>query len=137
MSRETRRRFLQMAGAVPTIRDWQIYDSHVHVWEHKPQFPFAAGAKVPDKDASPEILLRLMAENGIAKTVIIQVIHYRYNNSYLADVLRRYPGKFVGVCRVDPLDPAAPDHLSQLTQEGFRGVRLSPTGDTSGDWIRG
>jgi predicted TIM-barrel fold metal-dependent hydrolase len=119
------------------IRDYQVYDSHVHVWEHNPQFPFAAEAKIPEEDASPETLLKLMAENGIAKTVIIQVIHYRYDNSYLADVLRRYPDKFLGVCRVDPLDPAAPDHLSHLTERGFQGVRLSPAGDATGDWIRG
>ncbi len=125
-----------MAGAA-AIPNGEIYDSHVHVWEHKARFPFAAGAKVPDEDASPEALLQLMAENGIAKTVIIQVIHYRYDNSYLADVLRRYPREFVGVCRVDPLDPAAPDHLSQWTEQGFQGVRLSPAGDGTGDWIRG
>jgi predicted TIM-barrel fold metal-dependent hydrolase len=120
-----------------TMPDYQIYDSHVHVWEHNSRFPFAAGTKVPGEDASPETLLQLMAENGIAKTVIIQVIHYRYDNSYLANVLRRYPSKFVGVCRVDPLDPAAPDDLSQLAEQGFQGVRLSPAGDEGGDWIRG
>lgn len=124
-----------MAGTA-VIPAYEIYDSHVHVWEQNPRFPFAAGAKVPE-DASPEALLHLMAESGIAKTVIIQVIHYRYDNSYLADVLRRYPGKFVGVCRVDPLDPKAPDRLSQWTEQGFQGVRLSPAGDASGDWIHG
>lgn len=125
-----------MAGAA-AIPDYPIYDSHVHVWEHNDRFPFATGAKVPAEDASPEELLRLMAANGITKTVIIQVIHYRYDNSYLADVLRRYSNKFVGVCRVDPLDPAAPDHLTQLTEQGFQGVRLSPAGDSTGDWIHG
>ena len=79
-----------------------------------------------------------MKANGIEKTVIIQVIHYRYDNSYLAAVLQQYPQKFLGVCRVDPLDPAAPDHLSRIhEQPGFRGVRLSPAADSSGDWIRG
>jgi hypothetical protein len=124
---------MSAAAAVP---DYPIYDSHVHVWDHKGGFPFAPGAKVPEENASPETLLELMAGNGIAKTVIIQVIHYLYDNSYLADVLRRYPNKFVGVCRVDPLDPAAPNQLSQLTEQGFEGVRLSPAGDTAGDWIR-
>ena len=56
---------------------------------------------------------------------------------YLAAVLKQYPQFFHGVCRVDPLDPAAPDRLSQLTEEGFRGVRLSPAADASGDWING
>ena len=102
-----------------------------------PQFPFAEGAHVPERDAAPETLLDLMKANGVTKTVIIQVIHYRYDNRYLADVLKRYPSTFQGVCRVDPLDPAAPDHLSQLTEQGFRGVRLSPAGNASGDWFHG
>ena len=133
----TRREALQMSLAA-TMPTYRIFDPHVHVWKHDARFPFAAGAKVPDYDATPEMLLDLMKANGIAKTVIIQVIHYRYDNSYLAAVLKQYPQYFQGVCRVDPLDPAAPDHLSRISQEpGFRGVRLSPAADQSGDWIRG
>jgi predicted TIM-barrel fold metal-dependent hydrolase len=78
-----------------------------------------------------------MKANGVSRTVIIQVIHYRYDNRFLASVLKRFPGTFHGVCRVDPLDPEAPDHLSRLTAEGFRGVRLSPAGNAGGDWFRG
>jgi L-fuconolactonase len=132
----TRRKMIAMTAAA-TISSYPILDPHVHVWSHDPHFPFAAGAKVPDFDATPEMLLDLMKANGVQKTVIIQVIHYRYDNSYLAAVLKKYPQFFQGVCRVDPLDPAAPDHLTQLTEQGFRGVRLSPAGDASGDWIRG
>ena len=132
----TRRKMIAMTAAA-TISTYPILDPHVHVWSHDPHFPFAPGAKVPDFDATPEMLLDLMKANGVEKTVIIQVIHYRYDNSYLAMVLKKYPQFFQGVCRVDPLDPAAPDQLSQLTEQGFRGVRLSPAGDASGDWIRG
>jgi L-fuconolactonase len=119
------------------MTDYRIIDPHVHVWKHDPQYPFAQGARVPARDATPEMLLELMKANGVSKTVIVQVIHYRYDNSFLADVLRRYPGTFRGVCRVDPLDPAAPDRLSALTAQGFHGVRLSPSGEASGDWFRG
>ena len=84
------------------------------------------------------MLLSLMAANGVARTVIVQVIHYRWDNRYLADVLRQYPDKFQGICRVNPEDPAAPEHLARLTtDEGFRGVRLSPSDKADGDWIRG
>src|SRR5579875_731887 len=100
---------MAVAAALPAYR---ILDPHVHVWKHDPRFPFAPGAKVPDYDATPEMLLQLMQANGIAKTVIIQVIHYRYDNSYLAAVLKQYP-------------------------QYFHGVRLSPAADASGDWIRG
>ena len=125
------------ALAADSRADYRIIDPHVHVWKHDPEYPFAAGAKVPDRDATPEQLLALMKANGVARTVLIQVIHYRYDNRYLAYVLKRYPAMFQGVARVDPLDPAAPDRLSRLTEEGFRGVRLSPSGDPSGDWFHG
>src|SRR6266852_5782415 len=127
------------AGAALGAVDYRIIDPHVHVWKKDPKYPWAKETtRPPDKDASAEMLLELMKANGVSKTVIIQVIHYRYDNSYLADVLRQYPGTFRGVCRVDPLDPAAPDLLSHLTTEqGFRGVRLSPSGEASGDWFHG
>src|SRR5215475_13831523 len=145
--REISRRALLMGGALQgaalapfaagdSIAD-RIIDPHVHVWKHDPEFPFAEGARIPERDATPEMLLALMRANGVSKTVLIQVIHYRYDNSYLANVLKRYPGIFLGVCRVDPLNPAAPDHLSAWAGAGFRGVRLSPAGGASGEWIRG
>jgi L-fuconolactonase len=115
----------------------RMIDSHVHVWKHTKEFPFAPGANPPDFDISAEDLLQLMEANGVSCTVLIQVIHYRWDNRYLLDVLRRYPGRFQGVCRVNPEDPAAPDHLSELTEAGCRGVRLSPDTTAKGDWIRG
>ena len=137
MSELTRRALLGAAALSPFMTDYRIIDPHVHVWKHDPAFPFAAGANVPARDADPETLLSLMRANHVERTVIIQVIHYRWDNAYLASVLKRYPGIFHGVARVNPEDPAAPDHLSRLTEQGFRGVRLSPSGNTTGDWFRG
>jgi predicted TIM-barrel fold metal-dependent hydrolase len=133
----SRRTLLAGAAFGPLAGDYRIIDPHVHVWKHDPEFTFAAGARVPERDATPETLIDLMKANGVSRTVIIQVIHYRYDNRFLASVLKRYPRLFQGVARVDPLDPAAPDHLSQLTEQGFHGVRLSPSGEVSGDWFRG
>ena len=127
------------AGVAFGAPDYRIIDPHVHVWKKDPRYPWAKETtRPPEKDASAEMLLELMKANGVARTVIIQVIHYRWDNSYLADVLKRYPRQFRGVARVNPEDPAAPDHLSKLTQEqGFHGVRLSPSAAPDGDWIRG
>ncbi len=139
-----RRRFIAASIASSAIGSFAaaptsplLIDSHVHVWKHDPAFPFAPGAHPPAEDASPETLLELMQANRVARTVLIQVSHYRWDNSYLASVLKQYPGKFHGVCRVNPEDPVAPDHLTQLTQQGFHGVRLSPIAGAEGDWIRG
>jgi L-fuconolactonase len=139
MSKISRRTLLGAAAVAPLMAqtDYRVIDPHVHVWKHDPQYPFAEGANVPARDATPETLLSLMKANGVSRTVLIQVIHYRYDNRYLASVLKRYPETFQGVCRVDPLDAAAPDHLSRLTEQGFRGVRISPAGNASGDWFNG
>ena len=125
------------AAATLAAADYRILDPHVHVWKHDPEFPFAPGQNVPERDATPETLLGLMKSNGVSKTVLIQVIHYRYDNRFLAHTLKQYPKTFKGVCRVDPLAPAAPDHLSKLTEQGFSGVRLSPGLGAVGDWIKG
>ena len=117
----------------------RIIDPHVHIWINNPEFPYAPETKnPPSKDATPEMLLKLMEANGVEKTVLVQVIHYRWDNRYTAYALKKYPGKFMGVCRVNPEDPAAPNHLSYWTEEhGFHGVRLSPSLDSSGDWFAG
>lgn len=129
------------AGAAASAQPlkYRIIDSHVHVWKRDPQFPWAKETtRPPAEDATPEMLLELMKANSVEKTVIIQVIHYRWDNSFLADVLKRYPQTFQGVARVNPESPAAPDDLSRLVKEqGFKGVRLSPAGGPAGDWLNG
>lgn len=136
----TRRAMLQLTAAALAEKHmtYEILDPHVHVWKHQAELPFVSGAPVPDWDATPEKLLDLMKQHGVAKTVLIQVSYYRNDNRYLASVLKQFPEFFHGVCRVDPLDPAAPDQLSRLTEEDrFHGLRLNPVADATGDWIRG
>ena len=139
----TRREFSGLAAAAPLTAQSQppmrIIDPHVHVWKSDPTYPWARETATPPKeDATPEMLLKLMEANGVAHTVIVQFIGYRWDNSYARDAIRRYPGKFQGVCRVNPESPAAPDDLERLVkEEGWRGVRLSPAANASGDWIGG
>ena len=139
----TRRVFTQMAalaplasGANPPMR---IIDPHVHVWTQDPRYPWAQKTRTPPvEQALPETLLKLMRANGVSHTVIIQVIYYLWDNRYVRDVVRKHKGKFLGVCRVNPESPSAPDDLTRLVKEdGFRGVRISPAGNPSGDWISG
>jgi predicted TIM-barrel fold metal-dependent hydrolase len=126
------------ASAQKTPMKYAIIDPHVHVWKHDPKYPFAPGAHPPTEDRTPEMLLELMKANNVERTVIIQVIHFKWDNSYLADVLKQYPQYFKGVARVNPEDPAAPDHLTELMKKpGFHGVRISPGGGEAGNWITG
>lgn len=115
-----------------------LVDAHVHVWTRDPAYPFARETPAPPaRSATVEELLEVMESNGVGRAVLVQPIQYRWDNRYLADALRRHPGRFAAVCRVDPEDPAAPDHLARWTEEGFHGVRISPAADSAGDWFEG
>lgn len=114
----------------------QIVDPHTHVWLNDPKFPWPAeNANPPAEDRSAEMLLELMAAHGVDRTVLVQVIHYRWDNSYALDCAKRYPDKFMAVGRVNPEDPAAADHVSEWTEKGVHGVRLSPAVGAAGDWF--
>jgi len=116
-----------------------FFDAHVHIWTFDPAHPFAPGATPPPGPAEPDALLALMDAHGVEGAVLVQPIQYRWDNRYLARVLRAHPTRFAGVCRVDPQDPEAPDHLRHwVEEEGFQGFRLSPSAAPEGeDWFDG
>ena len=117
----------------------RIIDPHTHVWKNDPAFPWPKeNLNPPEEDRSAEMLLALMDRHGVEKTVLVQVIHYRWDNSYAVHAAKTYPDRFVAVGRVNPEDPAAPDHLSHWVEEhGLQGVRLSPAEGPAGDWFAG
>jgi predicted TIM-barrel fold metal-dependent hydrolase len=123
-----------MNAEPPAVR---IIDPHVHVWKNDPRYPWPKEVTNPPKeDALPSTLLELMKTNGVEKTVIVHVIHYRWDCRYAGDVIKAQRDKFMGVCRVDPMADSAADDLKRWVQDyGFHGVRLSPSADRSSDWI--
>ena len=130
-----------LAMAVSTSAQKQKYsiiDSQVHLWINDPNYPWAPATKNPPKEGrTPAMLLELMKANGVQRTVVAQYIGYQWDNRYALDSIKKYKPYLRGVCRVNPVDPAAPDQLSKLTEQGFHGVRISPAANASGDWITG
>jgi L-fuconolactonase len=124
--------------AVAEEKTMRIIDPHVHVWKNDPKYPWPKEEKEPPKeDALPETLLELMKANGVEKTVLVHVIHYRWDCRYAGDTLKGHRDRFMGVCRVDPTADSAADDLSRWVRDyGFHGVRLSPATDATGDWIK-
>lgn len=113
-----------------------VIDSHVHVWTNDPRYPWSAELQQPPvDDALPGTLFELMREHRVDQTVVVQVIYYRWDCSYTADVVAACPGTLGGVCRVDPQSPTAADELTRWVAAGLRGVRLSPAAGSEGDWI--
>ena len=102
-----------------------IIDAHLHVWSDDfERYPFAEGIDKKE-GASVELLNETMEEAGVDKAVIVQPAYYLYDNRYVAECLRRFPGKFAAIGLMDRHAPDAPDQLQRLVEEdGFAGLRI-------------
>ena len=113
-----------------------IIDTHLHVWsDDVERYPFAEG-RTQVGGGSVELLNQTMDEIGVDKAVIVQPIYYLFDNRYVADCLRRFPGRFAAIGLVDPKAPDAVDRLEKLVREdGFGGLRIhSSRLDHPSDW---
>jgi L-fuconolactonase len=70
-----------------------------------------------------ETLLWEMDRNGVDQAVLIQM-RGQTDNSYQADCVRRYPGRFASVGIVDAQQPDAEQALQRLADSGASGVRF-------------
>jgi L-fuconolactonase len=74
-----------------------------------------------------EVLLHQMNVNGVDKALLVQV-RGQFDNRYIFECMRRFPGRFSAVVIVDTDRPDAPETLERLVREdGAEGVRLGPT----------
>ena len=102
-----------------------IIDTHLHVWSDDfDRYPFAEG-RTAAEGAPVELLNETMMKAGVDRAVIVQPIHYLYDNRYVADCLKRFPDRFEAIGLIDRHAPDAPDRLQRLVQEdGFSGLRI-------------
>ena len=102
-----------------------IIDTHLHVWSDDfSRYPFSDG-RTTDQLGTVELLNQTMDEAGVDKAVIVQPIHYLYDNRYVAACVRRFPDKFAAVGLLDRTAPDVADQLERLVkEEGFCGLRL-------------
>jgi L-fuconolactonase len=101
-----------------------IVDTHVHLALHIYE--------------PVEILLAQMHHNGVEKALLVQS-STTTDNTYLIECLRRFPGRFSVVCRVDVESPNALKDLERWAGEGAEAIRLrnfqrSPGGDPLAVW---
>ncbi len=82
-----------------------------------------------------EELQAQMRPAGVNRVVLIQMSFYGYDNRYMLDAIRRFPGMFSGVAVIDQnaKDPAA--EMKALKGQGVRGFRIFPKNEPIGDWL--
>ena len=73
-----------------------------------------------------ELLLHQMNANAVDKAVLIQH-RGNYDNAYLFECARRFPGRFAVVVMVDTSQADATLVLERWADQGAVGIRLSPT----------
>jgi predicted TIM-barrel fold metal-dependent hydrolase len=109
-----------------------IIDTHMHVWanDQRPYpfaHPYAKDYQGMPHDGTVEMLIDDMDRNGCTHCVLVQTICHGWDNSYLADCVRRHPQRFKGHGLIDPTDPQVADKLRYWTKEhGLHGMRFSP-----------
>ena len=115
----------------------EIVDIHPHVIATDTvRFPLAplGGTQSTWSRERPTSYQQMIAEMdaaGVAKSAIVQAsTAYGHDNSYLAEAIAAYPGRFTGVFSVDVLAPDAVDKMKYWIGRGFSGMRLFTTGST-------
>ncbi|MCA9110842.1 MAG: amidohydrolase family protein, partial [Planctomycetaceae bacterium] len=121
----------QFANAADAERP-MIVDTHMHVWADDPkQYPFphpySADFKEPMHPGTVEMLIEDMDKYGCTHAVLVQVIFHGWDNTYIADCVKRYPDRLRAHGLIDPTDPKVADKLEYWMKEhGLHGMRFSP-----------
>ncbi len=70
-----------------------------------------------------EVLLYQMHRTGVDKATIVQHLG-QYDNRYLLEGAKRFPGRFAIIGMVDVTKPDAPKTLERWAKEGLQGIRF-------------
>lgn len=116
-------------------------DAHVHVWtpdaEH---YPLAAGFRREEMQPAsftPEELFEHARPCGVERVVLIQMSFYGFDNSYMLNTMRRFPGSFSGVAVIDDSGKNPPAEMRRLKAAGVRGFRIYPRNLPVDRWLNG
>src|SRR5688500_7740446 len=132
MRHMTRREILLTSVAVPAAAAKSpVIDTHMHVWSmdsaRYPRKPPEPNYRLPTQEGSVEMYIDEMKKDGVDRAVLVQERSSGWNNSYIADCVRRFPKLFVGHGLIDPREPNNAAVLErEIKQNGLSGMRLSP-----------
>lgn len=114
-------------------------DAHVHVWTPDTvKYPLAAGFRreeMAPPSFTPEQLFAQARPCGVSRVVLVQMSFYGFDNSYMLDCIRTFPGVFSGIAVIDDsaADPAA--EMRRLKKLGVRGFRIYPRDLPPDRWL--
>lgn len=113
-----------------------LFDTHAHLisddWDTyrpRPLRPDLPTPKRTDYTVTAESLIQMMDEHHVRAACVVQRGHlYGYDNSYIIDSARKFPGRLLPVVILDPQDPETPARFTHMVKhQGVRGFRLANT----------
>lgn len=114
--------FVERYAYSAMLRKRVAVDAHAHVFTRDLKLA-SVHRYVPDYDAKPETLIRLIKDHGFGHCVLIQPSFLGADNSFLLSVLRAHPHIFRGVTVIKP-DIAASE-IAAMHAVGCVGIRLN------------
>jgi L-fuconolactonase len=143
-----RREFIQVsltaAGAMAAVgllpgiaraASWTIIDAQVHAYERNhPGRPWA-GTLVGPSEMTGDQMVASMDAVGVDGAVLVSPFSmYRFDPSYVLEVVAKHPDRFCLVKPVDPNDPAIADNIADWkAKKGTAGLRILMREDVSAD----
>jgi predicted TIM-barrel fold metal-dependent hydrolase len=120
----------------PGIED--AIDAHVHVWDKFSEiYPLATGFSEADRvpaSFTPDELFVHCRPQGVKQIVLIQMNFFGFDNSYMIDCIKKYPGVFSGVAVVDEKLANVTTTMKLLAEQGVRGFRLYADKSNAESW---
>ena len=116
-------------------------DAHSHIWTPDTgHYPLAAGFRRANMDPhsfTVQELLERAQPAGVSRVVLIQMSFYGYDNRYMVDAIKMYPGKFSGVAVIDQNAIRPEAEMKSLKSQGVRGFRIYPKDMPVERWLDG
>jgi predicted TIM-barrel fold metal-dependent hydrolase len=131
---------LAQADTEPKENDMEgAIDAHVHVWTPDVQrYPLAAPF-TPDQmnpaSFTPQQLFAHARPCGVKRVVLIQMSYYGFDNRYMLDAIRDFPGVFSGVAVIDEHAAGLRRTMRESKKQGVRGFRIHPGQQSVADWL--
>jgi predicted TIM-barrel fold metal-dependent hydrolase len=117
-------------------------DAHVHIWtDDLKRYPLAEGftkAQMKPATFTPAELFAHCEKSGVRRINLIQMSYYRYDNSYMLDMMAKHPGRFAGTGIVDVSSPDLAEQMRRLRKREVRALRVYPSlaGRKPVDWLQ-
>jgi predicted TIM-barrel fold metal-dependent hydrolase len=107
-------------------------DAHSHIWTpDTAHYPLAEGwpvAEMNPRSFTAEQLLAQCRPAGVGRVNLIQMSFYAFDNSYMLDMIKLYPDRFVGTAIVDPFGTDPARAMRELKPKGVRAFRIQSVG---------